>query len=404
MHIVFVTPFLRVPPDFGIAVRNYHLLKHLTARHTVTVVTYGVDDTGETDAWLRERGCKIVRLEYALPWSNARGRMVTLKDLLMYPPASFQRFAPHTLYRALEELAGGMQIDVLVLDTALAGQAALAGKLPGRPVLIVHDIYQLLLRREMETIGWRPFRLAAFGNWLKTRRYEDGIFERYSTMAAVSEADRAYLQEHYKKAHVVLVSNGADTVYLKPGARAARTNSVLFVGGFEYAPNEDAFFYFCREILPLIHAQEPGMRFVVVGRGPTEAMRAYARTNERVEVVGRVEDVRPYYDAAGAVVIPLRIGSGMKLKTLEAFAMGVPVVSTTVGAEGIAVRDGEELLIADSPREFADRVVELARHPERGDELARRARALVEREYDWRIIGARFEEFLSQELAAPVRK
>lgn len=397
MKFVYVTPFLRVPPDFGIAIRNYHILKHLTTRNAVTVVTYGVDDTGETDAWLRGRGANVVRLEYAFPWSVARGRMMTLKNLLAYPPASFQRYAPRALQRTLDAMAGRTEIDVLVLDTALTGQAALAGRLPGRPVLVLPDIYQLLLRREMETIGRRPFQLAAFGNWVKTRRYEDRILKKYTTLIAVSEADRAYLQAHYPLANTVLASNGTDTNYYTPAARAEQTNSVLFVGGFEYAPNEDAFFYFCREILPLIHLQEPEMRFVAVGRSPTEAMRAYVRTDERVELTGRVEDVRPFYHAARAVVVPLRTGGGVKLKTLEAFAMGVPVVSTGVGAEGIAVRDGEELLTADSPREFADRVVELARHPERGDELARRARALVEREYDWQVICARFEEFLSQE-------
>jgi len=397
MKLLFIAPFFRIPADFGIAVRNYELLKHLTERHQLTVITYGEDETGQADKWLAARGARVVRLPYSLPWSNNKSRAASVRNALYYPPASFQRFSPQALSDSITScLAAEPEIDLIVFDTELAGQAVLAKKIDRPHVMIVHDIYDLMLRREFEVTGWRPFKFVRLIDWLKTRQYERRILFRHRNLMAVSSADETFLKEHFPNAKIYLVTNGVDTDKFSRNGQPRDPNTIIFVGAFEYPPNVDAFFYFCREILPLVRAQRPEMKFVAVGRHPTEAMLEYAAANTGIGLTGTVEDVRPYYGQASIVVIPLRVGSGMKLKTLEAFGMGVPVVSTSIGVEGLDVETGVHCAVADTAQAFAEQAIELLARPELAVELTKRARALVTQRYDWKQIASRFEANLEQ--------
>jgi len=396
MKLLFVAPFLRIPADFGIAVRNYELLQHLTARHQVTVITYGEDETGQTDPWLRERGARVVRLPYSLPWSTDQSRTAALGNLFYYPPASFQRFSPQVLSNSIKScLAEDPQIDLIVFDTELAGQAVLKQEFDRPQVLIVQDIYDQLLRREFEITGWRPHKVVRLVDWLKTRHYERKILARHGNLVAVSSADERFLKEHFPQARTFLVTNGVDTTAFSRNGQPRDPNTILFVGGFEYAPNVDAFFYFCREILPLVRARRSDAQFIAAGRNPTPAMREYAAAGVGIGLTGTVKDVRPYYGRASVVVIPLRVGGGTKLKTLEAFGMGVPVVSTSVGCEGLEVEAGIHCAIADGPERFAENVLDLLAQPEYADQLAQQARRLVTERYDWQQIASRFESVLN---------
>jgi glycosyltransferase involved in cell wall biosynthesis len=395
MKLLFVAPFFRVPADFGIAVRNYELVKHLTERHQLTVITYGEDESGQTDSWLRERGARVVRLPYSLPWSNDKSRMASLRNAFYYPPASFQRFSPQLLSNSIAKcLAEDPEIDFIVFDTQLAGQAILAQKFERPQVLIVHDIYDVMLRRELEITGWRPFKLIRLIGWLKTRRYERQILSQHQHLMAVSSADETFLKEHFPNAKTHLVTNGVDTENFSRNGQARDLNTILFVGAFEYEPNVDAFFYFCREILPLVRAQRPEAQFIAAGRNPTQSMREYARADNRITLTDTVPDVRPYYGQASVVVVPLRVGSGMKLKTLEAFAMGVPVVSTAVGCEGIKVEAKVHCAVADTSQDFAENILALMSDCAEATALACRARELVEKEYSWDSLMTQFESEL----------
>jgi len=401
MKILFVAPFFRVPADFGIAVRNYELLKHLTERHQVTVITYGEDEARQTDKWLTARGARVVRLPYSIPWSNDKSRAASVRNAFYYPPASFQRFSPEVLSDSISTcLAEEPEIDLIVFDTELAGQAVLKKKFDKPHVLIVHDIYDLMLRREFEITGLRPFKIVRLIDWLKTRRYERRILSGHKNLIAVSGDDEVFLKEHFPNAKTYLAPNGVDTEKFSRNGQPRDPNTILFVGAFEYPPNVDAFFYFCREILPLVRAQRPDTKFVAVGRNPTDAMRDYAAADTGIDLTGTVDDVRPYYGRASVVVIPLRVGSGMKLKTLEAFGMGVPVVSTPIGCEGLGVESEVHCVVADTVQAFAARTVELLAKPDVAFELAEHARALVTERYDWKQIASSFESNLEQIAAA----
>jgi glycosyltransferase involved in cell wall biosynthesis len=164
----------------------------------------------------------------------------------------------------------------------------------------------------------------------------------------------------------------------------------VFTGSMDWLPNEDAVAWFAGRILPRILAEVPDARFTIVGRTPSEKVRALARTNAAITVTGSVPDVRPYMERAAAFVIPIRIAGGTRLKVYEAMGMEIPIVSTTIGVEGLPVRDGAELLIADEPDRFANAVMRLLRDPELGARLARPAAERVRSEFGWREVAARF--------------
>jgi glycosyltransferase involved in cell wall biosynthesis len=392
MKLLFITPFFRVPADFGIGIRNYQVLDHLTARHEVTVITYGEDESGETDAWLAARGAKLVRLPYAFPWTNGPGRLKAFRNLFYYPPASFQRFSPGEISKAIDScLAQTPDIDLIVFDTGLTGHAALTAKLNKPYVMIVHDIYGESLRRQFKVTGWRPHKVVRLVDWLKTSYYERRVLARHPNLITVSSSDEAYLRQNFPNARVVFSSNGVDTESFSRNGHKDDGQTLLFVGGFEYEPNVDAFFYFCRQILPLVRAQRPDVKFSAVGRNPTTEMCVYAAANEHVTLTGAVKDVRPYYGRASVVVLPLRFGSGMKLKTLEAFAMGVPVVSTPVGVEGIDAVDGVHCAVAGTPEKFAEQILQFLSDRETAKGKARRARELVDRKYSWKPLVLQLE-------------
>jgi len=392
MKLLFVTPFVRVPADFGIAVRNYELLKHLTERHQVTVITYGEDESGETDSWLTARGAKVVRLPYAVAWTSGTGRLMALRNAFTYPPASFQRFSARELSDAIEScLTETPDIDLIIFDTELTGHAALTAKLTKPYAMIVHDIYGESLRKQFKITGWRPHKLIRLVDWLKTGYYERRVLAQHENLIAVSRADEAYLKTNFPRARVAFSSNGVDTERFSRNGHRDDGNTLLFVGGFEYEPNTDAFFYFCREILPLVRVRRPDLKFVAVGRNPTTAMREYAAANQGIELTGAVEDVRPFYGRASVVVLPLRFGSGMKLKTLEAFAMGVPVVSTPVGVEGIDAEDGVHCAVAETADTFAARILQFLSNQEAGRQIAQFARALVDQKYSWKSLMLQLE-------------
>lgn len=392
MKLLFITPFFRVPADFGIGIRNYQVLDHLTARHEVTVITYGEDESGETDSWLAARDAKVVRLPYSRPWTSGTGRLTAFRNLFYYPPASYQRFSAGALSEAIDScLTQTPDIDLIVFDTELTGQAALTATLNKPYAMIVHDIYGESLRRQFKITAWRPHKVVRLVDWLKTSYYERRVLARHQNLITVSRSDEAYLRKHFPGARVAFSSNGVDTEAFSRNGHKDDGQTLLFVGGFEYEPNVDAFFYFCREILPLVRAQQPDLKFVAVGRNPTTAMSAYAGANEAVTLTGAVKDVRPYYGRASVVVLPLRFGSGMKLKTLEAFAMGVPVVSTPVGVEGIDALDGVHCAVADTAEKFAEKILEFLLSRETATKAAQQARALVDQSYSWKSVMLRLE-------------
>ncbi len=267
-----------------------------------------------------------------------------------------------------------------------------------RPLVVFddHNCEYLLQKRAFLTDLRSPERWPgaaySFVQWRRLRRYEAQACRCADRVLAVSDADAAALQRLVPDLDVTVIPNGIDTQVYRPATFDPQppTPSLVFTGTMDFRPNVDAVLWFAREVLPRVRAEIPEAHFVVVGQRPHRRLDAL-RGDTAVTLTGWVEDTRPYIAQAAVYVAPLRIGGGTRLKLLEAMAMGKPVVATRLGAEGYPVRDGCELLLADTPADFAAAVVNLLHTPERGAELGRAARAFVEERYDWRVIVPRVE-------------
>jgi glycosyltransferase involved in cell wall biosynthesis len=262
-------------------------------------------------------------------------------------------------------------------------------------VLFTHNVEADIWRRHAERAAHPAARVLLRQQWQRMLRFERATVSRFDLVLAVSNTDGATLQSLYGsalRAPVVTVATGVDTAFFAPRT-AAPAKNLVFTGSMDWLPNEDAMTHFCHEVLPLIRTNEPDVTLSIVGRAPTPPVKRLAEI-PGVEVTGRVDDVRDYIARGAVYIVPIRIGGGTRLKIFEAMAMGKAVVSTTIGAEGLPVINGEHVAIADGPQPFADAVLGLLRHPARRVHLERAARQLVVDRYDWSAVSQQLETAL----------
>jgi glycosyltransferase involved in cell wall biosynthesis len=270
-------------------------------------------------------------------------------------------------------------------------------------VIFTHNVEAEIWRRHAETDRPRLARLLYRMQHRRMRTYEGRTLGRFDAVLAVSDVDRDTFGRLYPgsvKRAIHVVPTGVDTGFFAPSPSEPASRHLVFTGSMDWLPNEDAMTFFCSEVLPRIRAHDPNTTLTIVGRAPTRGVRKLADL-DGVTVTGRVDDVRPYVGGAAVYVVPLRIGGGTRLKIFEAMAMGKAVVSTSVGAEGLPVSDGEHLLIADQPAAFADRVLELFRDLSRRRSLEESARSLVMERYDWSAVAGELETALVRVACAP---
>jgi len=271
----------------------------------------------------------------------------------------------------------------------------------GKPVVLVeHNIESTLLRRRVENTSNPLAKLYLYYQYLKLKSYESRVCRRVSQVVTVSELDARALQHLAGISGVNPISNGVDTSYFRAMGVPRRPNSLVFVGGLTWFPNYDAIRYFCAEILPLVAAEVADVSLTVVGKNPEQRGVREIAENPRVRLAGLVDDVRPYISEASAYVVPLRIGGGTRLKILDALSMGMPLVSTSIGCEGLDVVSGEHLLIADTPQELAREIVRVLRNPDLGWRLGAAGRELVEQKYEWSVIAQGLDDVYQRCLTA----
>ena len=261
-----------------------------------------------------------------------------------------------------------------------------------------HNAEYVLQQRAFETDIRHPRRwvaaLYSLIQWKKLSRYEAKICQLADQVVAVSEADKAALHQLVPSLNVTVVPNAVDVeYYTSAGIHSSPLppRSLVFTGKMDFRPNVDAVLWFCHEVLPLVLEQMPDVRFYIVGQKPHRRILRLA-DDPAVTVTGYVDDVRSYIAGACVYVVPLRIGGGTRLKVLEAMAMSKPIVSTSLGSEGFErLESGRELILADTPQEFAQQVIKLLDDAPRRERLGQAARRFVEERYDWRLIIPRLE-------------
>ncbi len=390
MKVLYLAPQLPWPLDQGARIRNYHLLRALAAEHIVDLLCLDQAPAGDGDLGPLPALCRRVEVLRA----PRRDRAARLRTLLRSPlPDLAHRAWQPALARRLRALLAVERYDVLqVSSLELMPYRRLAARGPSRPAVVFDDLnaeYQLQRRAFLTDLSqprrWHAALYSAL-QWRRLRAYEGRVCREADAVIAVSDADARLLRRLAPGARLVVLPNGVDTVafaYREPSTAPAAPPTLLFTGTMDYRPNVDAMLWFAAVIWPRLRAARPDLRCLIVGKSPDARLLAAARRAPGLEVTGAVPDVRPYLAAATVYVVPMRMGSGVRLKVLEAMAAGVPVVSTGIGLEGVAAVAGEHALRADSPAAFAQAVLRLLDDPALAARLAARARALVEERYDW---------------------
>ena len=401
MRILWLKSDLLLPLDKGGKLRTWHLMRHLARRHEISYLAFADPDQPRAEVeGMREVAARVETVPRREPAKRSLRFNVEAALRVLDPlPYAVGTYRSAAYRKRLRALLAERPFDLIVCDF-LPPAVNLPAHLPCPAVLFTHNVESEIWRRHAETKSSPIARALYAMQHRRMLRYEGGALSRFDGVLAVSDADRETFARLYPgavKRPVQVVSTGVDTDYFAPSAvdapESAIRNQLIFTGSMDWLPNEDAMLFFCRDILPLIRAEEPGVRLTIVGRAPTPAVKKLA-DDPSVTVTGRVDDVRPYMKDAAVYIVPLRIGGGTRLKIFEAMAMGKAVVSTTVGAEGLPVTSGEHVVLADEPRAFAASVVGLMRNLESRARLEAAARALVVERYDWSAVAGELESAL----------
>jgi sugar transferase (PEP-CTERM/EpsH1 system associated) len=376
----------------GGKIRSYNILKQLARRHEITLFTFYPEHPD--DQHLRGNGIfsSIVPVPLPLPPRRSLGEYLRAARIMAAGrPVTIDKFLYVEVRRRYAELLASATFDVIVCDFLVPG-SLMHWKTPPPTILFTHNVEAQVWERHYRVTA-NPFLKTAC--WLESRALA-GAERRYVELAdhvvAVSENDRAFFLQYVEPRRVSVIPTGVDTEYFQPSPDAEQPDTMVFTGTMDWMPNEDGVAYFADKIFPRIRRELPDAAFWAVGRRPPRRIQALA--SGKVIVTGAVDDIRPYLGKAAVCVVPLRSGSGTRIKIFEAMAMGKPVVSTTMGAEGLPVSHGENIVLADDPTDFARQVVELMRDPQRRAQLGRSARRLVEENYGWPSVAARFDQIM----------
>ncbi|MGH2461906.1 MAG: glycosyltransferase [Chloroflexota bacterium] len=399
MRILMLAPHTPYPADHGAALRNLYLLKWLSRRHEVSLVAFGnPSDLGVTRV-LQEYARRVQVV--APPQRSPLRRLVALgtsrqPDLVrrLWSPDLIASLRS-TLEQSIFDL---VQIEGLEMFGLWAG--ACAGRRGIGPVVVLdehnaeyslqHTAWKVSLRAR----AWLPA-LYSLIQARRLRQYEQNACRSVHGVVMVSTSDEQSLRALYPRLRACVVPNGVDTTHYFAGERKGDGATVLFIGKLDYRPNVDAINWLCFEIWPAVRAAIPHARLLIVGRDLGRAGQVLAQV-PGVEIVGAVPDERPWFDRSDLLAVPMRMGSGVRLKVLQAMAMGVPVVSTSLGMAGVDAVDGVNYLRADRASEFAAKIVAALRDPALRNALGENSRRLACEQYDWQAVAPRLDHFYEE--------
>lgn len=387
MRILILAPRAPFPADHGAALRNLHLLRWLAARHQVTLVAYGDPADAAARAVLAKHAQRIEIVP--LPHRSRRDRLKTL--LFSIQPDLTRRLWSAALLDRLRAVLRDGAFDLVQIEGLEMAALWQAARPEARPIVVLDEHnaeYQL------QESAWRSSRAA--GDWvgagyswiqmLRLRRFEREAIRAARAVLAVSGEDAKALQLLDPRVTPLVIPNGVDTdYYTPPPLRTGDGQTALFLGKLDYRPNIDALEWLIEAIWPRVRSRAPTARLIIVGRDPTERI-ARRAGREGIELIGPVPDERPWLHRADTLLVPMRMGGGVRLKVLQAMATGTPIVSTPAGLAGTGAQPGVHALDAGDAAGFAEAILRIFTDPGLRTALAAASLELVRQRFDWRVI------------------
>ena len=386
MNILFLSTENPYPPDHGHHIRTYHILKTLAARHRVFFLAFAKTEAEAALKTAWEDCCASVDI-ILLPQTRWRRSVQPLCNFFSSQPFVVQRYVSRRAQQRIRQILKDHRIDAVHFDLPhLAWYLHEVRHLP--KVLTHHNVEFLRVARWAEVEKNHLLKAYLHYQAHKLKRLEARLGPQFDRCIAVSEFDKDLLIDLSQCNNFSVIPNGVDADYFRPAPPGPRSAGLVWVGAMSGAYNRDAVDFFLSRIAPDLYARLPELPMTFVGSSPTSFLQKKVRDNPCITSTGYVDDVRPFVDRAAVFIAPLRSGSGTKVKILNAMSQGKPVVTTSVGAEGIIALPDQEILSADDEKQFVQKVLHLLHHPDEAAEIGKRARLVVEKFYDWKVVTA----------------
>jgi sugar transferase (PEP-CTERM/EpsH1 system associated) len=392
LKILFISYDFPYPPSGGSISRDYNLIKQLSKHHELHWINRTI--RGEVKQEYKDEMKKYFKEMNITEWDYSHSPSGLLKSLVTEEPYIIKRFESQDMKNKVSEAVGKNKFDLIFCDHIYLSQYIphnVSGKIPVIPNN--EDCGFTYYKRMTENSGYARS-VYARSQWEKLLKYEIEVLKRYKVYITTSEKEKELITEYYDEAEICVIENGVDTEFFSKLERKDYIPNIVFTAWFGYYPNVKGVIDFVDNIFPKIKREIPEIKFYIVGKEPPKKVKELERT-EGVIVTGYVDDVREYLRNADASVIPLQIGGGTRLKILEAMSMKIPVVSTVLGAEGLYVKDGKNILIAVNEEDFARKVIRLVEDKTLSEQIADNGRKLVEEKYEWDKIGNKLNDFIN---------
>ncbi|MCJ7508290.1 MAG: glycosyltransferase, partial [candidate division Zixibacteria bacterium] len=375
MKILYLTPRFPYPPDRGDKLKEFNLIKYLSKNNSISLLSFAEKKEEDFITYLKDY-CEKVHI---IPRSKYEGYLKAIFSLFTFQPLQVAYYWSRRMKNLFEDLREKENYDVVLVQ--LIRMAPYLSKYLGKKVLAIEDAISLVLRRRYQR-NYGLQRLVWYLEYLKVRRFERKMLDEFDFFTVVSKRDKEVFKGHSGYDRIFAIPNGVDIDYFGYRSPSTENNNLVFVGNMSVPHNIDAVTFFTNQIFPLIKREMPQVKFYIVGANPHKKVRNLAN-NRDIFVTGFVEDFRPYLYNAACFVCPLRFGAGIQNKILEAMACGTPVVTTTIGAEGIDAATDDAILIEDDPKDFASGVLDLISDFEGRKNISVKARGIIERNYSW---------------------
>ena len=400
MNILFLTPYLPYPLNNGGLIRVFHLLTNIARQHQVTLLCMEPDNSDQRDGikLIQSKGIEVLLVPVARNQKKENKRLYQLLSLFSGNTYQYYQYYSEQMQKALTEQLKSGKHDLLLVEFSQMGYYNFTTDIPR--FVDQHNVEYEIMQRTFETEKSPLRKILARSEWKKYREHEIENCEKFTACLTTSNRDAKILHDRSSKLKCHVIPNGVDSEFFTPRNSIVDPNMILFTGTISYYPNTEGILWFYETIWPRIKELKPEAKFCIAGKSPPPEVQKLSATDKQIVVTGAVDDMRDFYGKASVVVVPLRVGGGTRLKILEGMAMQKAIISTSIGAEGIEHSDGDNILLRDTPDEFAKSVVEVMENDDLRNSLARGGRTLVEKKYDWQAVGKKLCTVFEAEKAA----
>jgi glycosyltransferase involved in cell wall biosynthesis len=396
LRVLFLSGFVPYPPKGGCFQRNYNLIKRLGALNDVHLIalrhkgaTHPREEMARSRDELLKHCLTVDVVDIADRTRRSRLMWQGVVGLLTGDPLSVALYRSDEVRQHIRRLIGQHKFDVAHLDTiGLAEYLPDVGSIPS--IMTHHGAESFMIRRRIRHERNPLIKAFFIAEWLRLRRYERRKCPAVAMNVAMSELDQAILQGDAPGSRFCVVGNGVDVDVFTPG-EPATAPAIIFAGRLDQYSNRVGILHFLRETWPLVREAHPTAVIHVIGMNPAQELSDIAARDEHVKLHGFVPDVRPYFRSATVAICPVRDGGGTRIKILDALAMGIPMVSTTIGAEGLAVTPEHDVLIADSPEQWASQIGRVFQDTQLRSRLSTNGRKMVVSRYSWDALAERLD-------------